>query len=199
MNRIGAQTVAFGLMCVMSSAHAVMTETYPVQLNSRDTSAVTSAACRRNAHAAPENLRAFRHVEQSGAPIYVSVVCAARRTETAQVFRSRAECDNEEGRWRCNDLGDFLEVNVGRKTVEVATSGPAGKNAGDIARFLLTIDSYDGLPLSQRIDGATCFVSSAPLDVWDVRCDNISVLVAQDCANGTCTYRAFGNPTFWVE
>ena len=199
MRLISAQILTISLMFAMPVAHSVMIETNSVQLSSNDHAAVTNAACPRNTPPTSEHVSALRYVEQPGEPIHASVICAIHRTGAGEVVRSRAECENATGRWKCTDLGDFLDIGVGGKKVHVQVSGPEGRHAANIARYLLTINSYDGFPLSERIDGSLCFVRASPLNAWEVSCGNTEVRVAQDCDHGKCAYRAFGNLSFFVE
>ena len=193
MIRTSAQTLnAIILMLSLADARATMVETYPVRLSSRDKAAVVDAACRRSTPPAAERLSAYRYFERRGEPITVDIVCGAHRTTPEGIVRARAVCDNMSGRWRCSDEGDFLEVKVGSRTAHVLASGPEADTAANIAGYLLSVDSYDGQPLANRIDGSTCSVSANPPDVWDVSCGYLSVEVSRDCDHGSCVYRAFG-------
>lgn len=194
-----AHTIFISLMLAASSAHAFIVETYPVQLSSKDRTAVIHAACKRNSPPATADFSAYRYVDRRAEPIHASVTCAARRTRDNEVVRSIAECNNESGRWQCNDLGDLLEVKVDRRTVHVPVGEHSTRNAAEMARFLLSIQSYDGISISQAIDGATCLFSARSLDTWEASCGRVRIMVAQDCGDGKCSYRAFGDAGIWID
>jgi hypothetical protein len=174
--------------------------TYPVTLSSRDRREIVQSACKRSKSPVPETFTARRFATRDSTMIDVFVRCAPHRLIQQREVRTTSWCSNATRRWLCKDEGEFVEVVDGERIVHVRFSSDSELQPSiDVVRYLLGVRSFDGFDIRDRIDGQSCLVSRDPVGAWRAECGSLTIMVAGDCKQGTCAYRAFGSVTGAIQ
>jgi hypothetical protein len=177
---------------VVGIAGATMLPLYPRKLDPEMKVAIGAAACR-SAGGKIDTLLTYSYERRAKAPINAAVTCAAESVLEGRPVKSKVDCVNEGGGWKCEEPTKYVALGVGvKQTFVVAEPSNGVKDRIEAVEYLLGLGMYLGYNIHDLVVGNVCAVKRGKTQEWIVECNLASLNVARDCVAQDCRFRLFG-------